>query len=48
MGKALSLDYVEAHLFIMLYYKGLTLWSHKLTWSFLQSVLVCCESCYVH
>ena len=25
--------HVVAHLFIMLYYKRLTLWSHKLTWS---------------
>jgi len=36
-----KLIHVAAHLFIVLYYKRLTLWSHKLTWSFLQSVLVC-------
>jgi len=41
-----NLIHVVAHRFIgcTMYYKRLTLWSHKLTWSFLQSVLVCCES----
>ena len=39
-----NLIHVIAHVSIMLYYKRLTLWSYKLTWSFLQSVLVCCES----
>ena len=38
-----NMIHVVAHLFITLHY-GLTLWSPKLTWSFLQSVLVCCES----
>ena len=35
-----KLIHVVAHLFIVLYYKRLTLRSHKLTWSFLQSVPV--------